>query len=157
MATGPTRTDLAGGGARGGGDRRDERLAELVAELTSCDHDAAREALRSGAEASDPLEEVARAMTAVRRRVLEPQDRLRVAGFLRPAARLPRRARGATALAEPPADTDNGLVHHGSLRRWERTGEADGEPALDEAVDPDDQVIDLRDRTARFRRPDHRH
>ena len=73
-----------------------------------------------------------------------------VAGFLRTSDRLPRRSGHAT----PRTDSDrldDHLVHHASLRRWERIG-ADDPPVGD---DPggDDQVIDLRDGTARFRRP----
>lgn len=150
MATGPTRIDVPPGPPRVGG-RRETRLAELVAELTSCDDDLALDAVRATDDVADPLELVARAMTRVRRRELEPQDRLRVAGFLRAGERrLPRRTRAATALADPP-HAEHHLVHHGSLRRWERTGA--GDVGLDDPLEVDDQVIDLRDRTARFRRP----
>jgi hypothetical protein len=153
MATGPTRTDLAPGTARKGPGRREARLAELVAELTSCDTDAALDAVRARTDVADPLELVARAMTGIEHRALEPQDRLRVAGFLRAGnARLPRRAATSTALAAPPERAEHRLVHHGSLRRWERTGVTEVADPND-GFDPDDAVIDLRDRTARFRRP----
>lgn len=143
--------------------RRDQRLAELVTELSSCDPDDALDAVRSGrgADAADPLEVVARAVTDVRHRPVEPQDRLRVAGFLRPEQRpLPRRnpGRAATAVVERAAAGDeHGLVHHGSLRRWERTGAADADDTATGGPDVavrDGDVIDLRDRTSRFRRPD---
>src|SRR5689334_18366823 len=160
MATGPTRTDHRRRDEHGSADRRTARLAELVAELSSCDPDAALDAVRGGADGADPLELVARAMTAVRHRALEPQDRFRVAGFLRPAASpLPRRVPAATSVPDPPDADDDHLVHHGSLRRWERTGAPAGDrrqagAALALAHDPDPQVdddddvvIDLRDRT----------
>jgi hypothetical protein len=154
MATGPTRSDLPHRPPREGEGRRDARLAELVAELASCDTDLALDAVGDGAEGADPLELVARAMTSIRHRTLEPQDRLRVAGFLRPGlAPLPRRVPAATLVADPPEQAEDHLVHHGSLRRWERTDATDPDHRHDGAVDPDDVVIDLRDRTARFRRP----
>ncbi len=146
-------------GPRGPGSRpahrREGRLAELVAELAACDDEVALDAVRgTRADSDDPLELVARAMTDVRHRALEPQDRLRVAGFLRPEQRpLPRRAGRAaasTAVVQRPTDDDQHLVHHGSLRRWERT---DGGDELVPSPVGDDDVIDLRDRTARFRRP----
>lgn len=138
--------------ARRGRDRREARLAELVAELSSCDADDALEAVRSAPEAEDPLQLVARAVTGVRHRSLEPQDRLRVAGFLRARdQRLPRRAGSGTALAERRGETDDHLVHHGSLRRWERSHPDDLDAPAPAQVTGD--IIDLRDRTARFRRP----
>jgi hypothetical protein len=159
MATRTTRTDRSTG-SDPGGSRREARLAELVAELSSCDPDTALDAVRAGPEASDPLELVARAVTDLRHRSLEPQDRLRVAGFLRAGdRRLPRRARSGTARAQRPDDADQHLVHHGSLRRWERSGpaqELEGPDPSDRPTGPvrlEDGVIDLRDRTARFRRP----
>jgi hypothetical protein len=156
MAKGPTRTDVPPGPQRtGSGERLEARLAELVAELASCDQEVALDAVRSGADVADPLELVARAMTGIRHRELEPQDRLRVAGFLRAEhAPLPRRNPGATALAERE-QADHRPVHHGSLRRWERTDAAGVEWDADDGVGPEDGVIDLRDRTARFRRPGH--
>jgi hypothetical protein len=156
MAQRTTRSDGPRGTDRGTPSRRNSRLAELVAELAACDRDVALEAVRSGtgADLADPLELVARAMTDVRHRVLEPQDRLRVVGFLRPEQRrLPRRraGRAATAVVDRPTDDGQHLVHHGSLRRWERTDA--GTDDLFPGPIGDDDVIDLRDRTARFRRP----
>lgn len=156
MAQRTTRSDGPRGTDRRSPSRREARLAELVAELVACDRHVAVEAVRTGATADivDPLELVARAMTDVRHRALEPQDRLRVAGFLRPEQRrLPRRRAGrtATAVVDRPTDDDQHLVHHGSLRRWERTDV--GVEDLLTAPVGDDDVIDLRDRTARFRRP----
>ena len=154
MAQRTTRSDGPRGTDRRTSSRRNARLAELVAELAACDREVALDALRSGADPADPLELVARAMTDVRHRALEPQDRLRVAGFLRPEQRrLPRRParRAATAVVDRPTDDGQRLVHHGSLRRWDRTdASVDDLPA---GPIGDDDVIDLRDRTARFRRP----
>jgi hypothetical protein len=134
-------------------DRRDLRLAELVAGLTACDDELALESVCARRGADDPLEVVARAITGIRR-ATEPQDRFRVAGFLRATSgELPRR-RGARSAATSEHAAYH-LVHHGSLRRWERTG-ADDEPVPAEARVDDvhgETVIDLRDRTARFRRP----
>jgi hypothetical protein len=59
---------------------RQERLAEMVAELTGCAPDGAREAVKANADRSDPLDTVARAMIAVER----ADDRLRLTGYLRP-------------------------------------------------------------------------
>lgn len=142
-----------------GGGRRAQRLAELVTELTPYDDDLALDAIRVRNHLDDPLEIVARAITGLRRGdVVEPQDRFRVAGFLRstPDPLPRRRGHGTTAVTD---HTSLHLVHHGSLRRWERTGVDDqpGYERLDEAGSELDEhgeaVIDLRDRTARFRRP----
>ena len=156
MATAPIRTDPR----RAGPDivdraptRRESRLAELVAGLCDCEDDDALDAVRSEDGSEDPLEVVARAVTGLRHRPVEPQDRFRVAGFLRTADRLPRRS-GAAGSRTDPDRLAGHLVHHASLRRWERIG-ADEGPAVVDDPGGDDQVIDLRDGTARFRRPLH--
>ncbi len=148
-------------GRRTAADRRADRLAELVAELADCDDDVARQAIEERPAQADPLEQVARALTAIRHRT-EPQDRLRIAGFLRHLhPTLPRRPRpGAVSVADRAEDH---LAHHGSLRRWDRTdrdgaraGDRSGATERDdlERFDQDGEpIIDLRDRTARFRRP----
>lgn len=149
MATAPIRTDRRATRDGAPPSPRDARLAELVAELTTAGDAAAIDAVQAQREREDPLEVVARALTALRHET-EPEDRFRVVGFLRPdRPRLPRRPRaGDRAAAERP---DARLVHHGSLRRWERSDTDDG-PAEQHTGD-DGDVIDLRDRTARFRRP----
>jgi hypothetical protein len=76
-------------------DRREVRLAELVAALTGCDAPGALHAVREHAGQVDALGIVARAMVEVDG---PPPERFRIAGFLREGA----------------------LVHHGSLRRWDR-------------------------------------
>ena len=153
MATAPIRTDPRHADT---GDRaltrRDARLAELVAGLCDCEDDDALDAVRSEHGSEDPLEVVARAVTGLRHRPIEPQDRFRVAGFLRTSDRLPRRRSATAAPRTDPDRLDDHLVHHASLRRWERLG-ADDDPAVVDDPDGDDQVIDLRDGTARFRRP----
>lgn len=152
MATAPIRTDHRSIGAAGPMSHRDARLAELVAGLTSVGDDAALDAVRDQDEAADPLLVLARALTTLRRET-EPEDRLRVVGFLRPdRRRLPRRPRSETPVDPQPFDPH--LVHHGSLRRWERTGDGVTDTFEHPAgTDDEAQVIDLRDRTARFRRP----
>lgn len=155
MAPAPTRPPRRSD--RGGvASARADRLAELVTELSGSDAVDAAEAINAVGHRSggDPFDLVAHAMTELRHRPLEPQDRFRVVGFLRPGdRRLPRRRPSGAR------ETDEGehqLVHHGSLRRWERSGTADGTAGHDvtgTATVPSEQIIDLRDRTARFRRP----
>jgi len=153
MATAPIRTDHRSIGAARPMSHRDARLAELVAGLTTVGDDAALDAVRDQDQAADPLLVVARAINTLRRET-EPEDRLRVVGFLRPDQRRPpRRPRSGTPVDPDPFDPH--LVHHGSLRRWERTGadNATVTVAHPDGTDDEAQVIDLRDRTARFRRP----
>jgi len=153
MVTAPRGTNHRSTGSAGPASRRDVRLAELVAELTTVGDDAALDAVRDQGEAADPLLAVARALTTLRRET-EPEDRLRVVGFLRPdRRRLPRRPRAAAPGDPHPFDPH--LVHHGSLRRWERSGDDTTTVTVVHPGGTDDeaQVIDLRDRTARFRRP----
>ena len=148
MATSP-RTDRLPNRVGGPPSVQEVRLAELVAGLATAGDDRALDAVRAQDAVDDPLEVVARALTALRHEP-QPEDRFRVVGFLRPdRRRLPRRPRPGDRL---PADRPEAhLVHHGSLRRWERTGTDDTHTAAH--ADHDGDVIDLRDRTARFRRP----
>jgi hypothetical protein len=113
--------------------RRDARLAELVAGLTGCERTGALHAVREHADDPDALEVVARAMVEIDR---PPPDGFRLAGFLR-------------------TDLGSGieLVHHHSLRRWERLPAPDarrtsaGEVADGDAIDlTDDGRFDRLDR-----------
>lgn len=154
MATAPIRTDHRPISDGGDPPAREARLAELVAGLTTVGDEAALDAVRAQPAVDDPLEVVARALTTLRHET-EPEDRFRVVGFLRPdRRRLPRRPRSGDDRSGDDRP-DPRLVHHGSLRRWERTatdvGPDDG--LVDPPADHGGDVIDLRDRTARFRRP----
>ena len=84
-------------------ERRAARLEELVAELTGCQTGGALHAVREHQSGSDALEVVARAMVEVD---APPPEGFRVAGFLR----------------------EDALVHHGSLRRWDRLHLEDDRP-----------------------------
>ncbi len=95
--------------------RRAARLAELVEELTGCEKGGALHAVREHQRDGDALAVVARAMVDVD---APPPEGFRLAGFLR----------------------EDALVHHGSLRRWDRLhAEEDRiEDALPDAPDGPD-------------------
>ena len=84
-------------------ERRAARLAELVAGLTGCEKGGALHAVREHQAGSNALEVVARAMIDVD---APPPDGFRVLAFLR----------------------EDALVHHGSLRRWDRLHAEDDRP-----------------------------
>jgi len=83
--------------------RRAARLAELVEELTGCEKGGALHAVREHQAGSNALEVVARAMIDVD---APPPEGFRVLAFLR----------------------EDALVHHGSLRRWDRLHAEDDRP-----------------------------
>ncbi len=91
--------------------RRAARLAELVEELTGCEKGGALHAVREHQRDGDALAVVARAMVEVD---APPPEGFRVAGFLR----------------------EDTLVHHGSLRRWDRLHA--------EADRPEDTIVEDR-------------
>src|SRR3954469_11298875 len=84
-------------------DERVDRLAELVAGLTGCQKGGALHAVREHGSARDALKVVARAMVEVD---APPPEGFRVAGFLR----------------------EDALVHHSSLRRWDRLHDEQDRP-----------------------------
>lgn len=88
------------------------RLAELVAGLTGCKRSGALHAVRDQDDTDDALAIVARAMVELEQ---PPPQGFRFAGFLRDGA--------------PDEKPDAvGLVHHRSLRRWDRLHQEDDRP-----------------------------
>lgn len=100
-------------------ERRAARLAELVTGLTGCRPSGALLAVREtrDVDEADALGIVARAMVNVDQ---PTPDGFRVAGFLR---------------------DDLPLVHHGSLRRWDRLHDEHNR-VEDEVADP--EILELR-------------
>lgn len=127
MATAPPSHAAAGGGQAGNrtgrpdepagqAQRKAARLAEMVAELTGCRPGGALHAVREH-DADDALEIVAHAMV-----VVDQPPPFREPVFV-----------SASRAAEVP------LVHHASLRRWDRLH--DEHDRLEDSV-----ALDLRDR-----------
>jgi hypothetical protein len=145
--------------------RREERLAEMVAELTGCAPAGALEAVKANTDHADPLETVARAMIAVER---PADDGLRVTGYLRPRParrRTTRRSdqpgfaapRPHPSVVAPAAEAevtlttsgddaaDGAAVDPATAGRTDigTAGTAAGDPSADDRW-PDDVVMDLR-------------
>jgi hypothetical protein len=122
---------------------REERLAEMVAELTGCAPAGALEAVRANAGRPDPLDTVARAMIAVE----QTDERFRITGYLRPRPQGGRATRPADAPRVAGPRPHPSVVAPVPEAEVTMTTSATDRPGADDWED--DVILDLRQRAPR--------